>query len=81
MLGPYKFLYSGSMFCWQSTVLFRAPKGQSMRNPQMVDEDKVNVLAGAFSICTGQCGPALARVVVGSCVLIFPRAMPHRCRL
>lgn len=27
-----------------------------MRNPQIVDGDKVNVLAGAFSICTGQCG-------------------------
>lgn len=45
-LGPYTLLYSGSMFCWQSAV-FRAPKGQSvffMRNPQIVDEDKVYVL-------------------------------------
>lgn len=27
-----------------------------MRNPQIVDGDKVNVLVGAFSISTGQCG-------------------------
>lgn len=41
------FLYSGSMFCWQSAVLFGAPKGPSVffvRNPQIVDEDQVNVL-------------------------------------
>lgn len=68
------------MFCWPSAVLFRAPAGQSvffMRNPQIVDEEKLNVL-------TASPASALVRVVcigwsgLGSFVLISPRPVPHR---